>query len=502
MTRHSANQSSLREPHRRPPSFDGADEPVRVLLVAIHSGAQPAAFPGPRPLQRLQVMLAAPDEQIEFDPLGAMAQAIASAPPQVIPRMPAVNGDARLRPRPVHGEILSDENGRLYEKIGRHIRPLQRLFSGPRGEVLELPAEAQAEQRRPPSPPSLQAGAAEASNPETQAKARTDSRADASPEQRQPQRQPPRCFPQHPGPGAGSGARYARQTQAPFPRPQPQRDEATDRQQAQAPAPAADHRPTVRQHDGPRQAEASAGSTTTGAAPNGPKTAIPERWINPWEFQISREEALYDLQLAPSFRGSLATFIRGLIGWFGQRRAWRKWQTLLAGRSLDEQLWSAPPPRGSLAHPAAIGQFNVQRDRAKLAFLLSLAREMQTTGVDANRAHDAFAAWQAMETRAAQQSEALRQLLALFKERVEQFKSRSSGETLAALRRIIERLKAERDKPGADANAINKRIEKLQAEAEAPYALPPAPPREPKDPGNPPQRSSKGKDKPRPGSEK
>src|SRR5262245_53814207 len=74
---------------------------------------------------------------------------------------------------------------------------------------------------------------------------------------------------------------------------------------------------------------------------------------------------------------------------------------------------------------AAFGQFNAQRDRIKPAFLLSLAREIQTTGVDANSAHEAYAAWQATETFAAQQGEALRQLLAMFKERVEQFKSRS-----------------------------------------------------------------------------
>ena len=151
---------------------------------------------------------------------------------------------------------------------------------------------------------------------------------------------------------------------------------------------------------------------------------------------------------------------------------------------------------------AAVGQFNAQRDRIKPAFLLSLAREMQTTGVDANRAHEAFAAWQAAETRAAQQGEALRQLLVMFKERVEQFKSRSGDEALAALRRIIERLTAERDMPGADAKAINKRIEKLLAEVEALCAPSVAPPREHKVPSHPPQRSLKGKDRPRPGIEK
>jgi len=156
---------------------------------------------------------------------------------------------------------------------------------------------------------------------------------------------------------------------------------------------------------------------------------------------------------------------------------------------------------------AAFGQFNAQRDKLKPAFLLSLAREMQTTGVDADSAHEAFAAWQAVETSAAQQGEALRQLLAMFKERVEQFKSRSVDEALAALRRIIERLTAERKLPGADANAINKRIEKLLAEVEALCAPPAAQPLEPKvpsnpPPSNPPQRSSKGKDRPRPVIEK
>jgi len=156
---------------------------------------------------------------------------------------------------------------------------------------------------------------------------------------------------------------------------------------------------------------------------------------------------------------------------------------------------------------AAVGRFNAQLDKIKPAFLLSLALEMQTTGVDANSAYEAFAAWQATETRAAQQGEALRELFAMFKERVEQFKSRSGDEALAALRRIIERLTAERNMPGADANAINKRIEKLLAEVEALRAPSAAPPPEPKvpsnsPPGNPPQRSSKGKDRPRPVIEK
>jgi hypothetical protein len=71
-----------------------------------------------------------------------------------------------------------------------------------------------------------------------------------------------------------------------------------------------------------------------------------------WEFQISREEAIYDLQFASSRSGSPTALFRRLTGWFGHRRAWRKWQALLTGRSLDEQLWAVRPPRGRLAHPA------------------------------------------------------------------------------------------------------------------------------------------------------
>jgi len=88
----------------------------------------------------------------------------------------------------------------------------------------------------------------------------------------------------------------------------------------------------------------------------GLKTAIQEQWIKPWEFQISREEALYDMRAARFSRGGLLAFIRSLTRWFGHRPAWReagrKWQALLAGKSLDEQLWDVRPPRGMIARPA------------------------------------------------------------------------------------------------------------------------------------------------------
>ena len=142
-----------------------------------------------------------------------------------------------------------------------------------------------------------------------------------------------------------------------------------------------------------------------------------------------------------------------------------------------------------------------ERDKSEPDFLRLFASEMRVVEIDADRALERLAAWRAQDARAAQQSEALRQFSTMFKERVEQFKSNSKGEAEAALRRIVGRLTAEREKPDADKDAINKRIERLLAEQESlrptsPPA-PPAPPRPPKDITTPPQRPAKGKPQPR-----
>src|SRR5262245_53199958 len=162
MTRHSADQMRFDPRHRTPfRRFNADDDPVRVLLVTIHHGPQPAAFLGSHPLQRLRVLLAAPGEEVDLGQLGAMMQLTAGATRRLLPQLPAA-GAAGSRPRLVQGEILSDDDGRFYEKIGHHIRPLQHLFSGPRGEVLELPLEARAEaqsEQRAQSPRAPEAGA-------------------------------------------------------------------------------------------------------------------------------------------------------------------------------------------------------------------------------------------------------------------------------------------------------------------------------------------------------
>jgi hypothetical protein len=81
------------------------------------------------------------------------------------------------------------------------------------------------------------------------------------------------------------------------------------------------------------------------------KTAIPECFLKPWEFHASREEALYDLSCASTFRGWLGGKLRRLVHCLAFRHELRRWQVLLSGKSVDEQLWSVRPPRGGLTHP-------------------------------------------------------------------------------------------------------------------------------------------------------
>lgn len=78
---------------------------------------------------------------------------------------------------------------------------------------------------------------------------------------------------------------------------------------------------------------------------------IPENLLRPWEFVRTREEALYDIRISAALRGPLRRLWQALTGWFTGRADRQKWQALLAGKTLDEQLWSVRPPQNSLEHP-------------------------------------------------------------------------------------------------------------------------------------------------------
>ena len=45
---------------------------------------------------------------------------------------------AGLMPREITGEILRDSNGRLYEKLGDYVRPVNQLFADSRGQMIDL----------------------------------------------------------------------------------------------------------------------------------------------------------------------------------------------------------------------------------------------------------------------------------------------------------------------------------------------------------------------------
>ena len=106
----------------------------RVFLVAIHGGV-PSSSHEQNSMQRMRVVVLPANQPSEFDSSELLPGVFRRALPPMPPALPMTREE---RPRPVRGEILRDQEGRLYEKIGEQIRPLNKLVSGSRGQVLEL----------------------------------------------------------------------------------------------------------------------------------------------------------------------------------------------------------------------------------------------------------------------------------------------------------------------------------------------------------------------------
>jgi hypothetical protein len=73
--------------------------------------------------------------------------------------------------------------------------------------------------------------------------------------------------------------------------------------------------------------------------PEGPLRVIPEQYTSGVILPITRDEVLYDMQVPRS----------RLHQWrdtFKQRAAFERWQQLLWGKNLEEQLWTVRPPKG------------------------------------------------------------------------------------------------------------------------------------------------------------
>lgn len=115
----------------------------------------------------------------------------------------------------------------------------------------------------------------------------------------------------------------------------------------------------------------------------------------------------------------------------------------------------------------AISTFDVHHHDEQAALLRSFARDLRVPPIDPNVALTKSDVWNTSEELAQKQLHALNQLLDLLRERAEALKADAPAEALIALRRIIERLTADRNRPGADVHALDARIEKLREEAEA-----------------------------------
>jgi len=113
------------------------------------------------------------------------------------------------------------------------------------------------------------------------------------------------------------------------------------------------------EHPGPQAysqatqaAPSLAGTGNHAAGVTGLRRSIPERYLKPWEFKLSREEAAYDLRFDAANPGLFKSFFRRLKNCFGGRNDFRRWQAFLWGKSPEEQLWSVRPPEGRLSDPA------------------------------------------------------------------------------------------------------------------------------------------------------
>lgn len=109
------------------------------LLLAIGRAMSPPVVHMRTTFQPMRIIVVQPDLASNID----RAAEWGCETPQLLPSAlhPAQNSkrdDPGWRQRIIRGEILSDESGRLYEKLGRQVRPVHQLASGPAGELIEM----------------------------------------------------------------------------------------------------------------------------------------------------------------------------------------------------------------------------------------------------------------------------------------------------------------------------------------------------------------------------
>lgn len=392
-----------------------------VFLVAIRRNFIAPVSHQNDLLQRMGIMLMTPDEAAVYPP----GRAVGPLPSMPAPQPPTLltAGDRRFFPRRVQGEILRDNNGRLYEKIGQSVRPIHKLVVGPKGEIVELA-------------PSPRAGAI-SSTPhvrppmEDSDEARREGWSEGDYEQKPTAEcPPPPVSPQHsagrprrpsfhvffPNPGQWRIVQWGdfKEMLAPqLAHPERLHDsdqipcyvqayETTAMQPLAALARAVlgesgtanelrpvstaiatklqlklppamrprDAGPVPRKPglllphervfrlqvaldptidvDANKPLQSAPEQTPTPVS--GGKRTIPDHFLNPLEFKISRDEAIYEMNIAPRLKGSWFSFVKRIKHRVSDP-AFRKWKALLCGKDLEEQLWAVSPPKHGLTHP-------------------------------------------------------------------------------------------------------------------------------------------------------
>ena len=372
--------------------FDGGLHPPMFFVAIQREVAPPVCF-GQNRLQRMRVIFVEPEQASDRREL------VDEPAFEVLPPLPAPPYHLALQPRLVHGEILRGENEELYERIGNRIRRLRNLAAGPNGEILDVAAAA-----KPVEPHRTW-------TVETPDPAPENTHQNAQPQAAAPPAGtfrkllpdpghwrvvPFGAFKQMLAPQLAHAERLRDSHRLPchaqiFELTAPQHveqlaaaifgeavpgqllpltgNEAVQLQLAPVlPPPPRIPRSGPRApgmlFPGDRVFHLQIASDPTAEEPEPQrapeniqpspaqalKTSIPERFLKPWEFHLSREEALYDLSCASTFPGWLSSKLRRLVHCVAFRSELRRWQVLLSGKSVDEQLWSVRPPGGGLTH--------------------------------------------------------------------------------------------------------------------------------------------------------
>ncbi len=393
----------------------------RILMLALEKALAPPIIQSRSTFQPMRVIVINPGLATQPGAGDLVNTELVRSIPRTLPAVAQFSNHARqFSQRAVRGEILSDEHGRLYEKLGRQIRPIHQLASGPSGEVLDLVPTSPARLVKNATPPrpnpaastepvrdSMGAGERQTTKPATE-------KSQFAPlQQTREQINPVIHRKLFADPGQWRVVWWgefkeilARQ----LAHPERLRDTyrlpcyvqviETEREVSIAelaavyksekdhqarlyllteevaakldlvlplrPAPAlsgrraphvlAAHERVFRllaANDPTIDVATLKGKQPVGSKPDetkAAKDAIPNSFMKEWEFKISREEALYDLSTRPTLAGAIRNFFRRMRI-YKTRNEITKWQTLLSGRSGDDQLWAVRPPADMLNDP-------------------------------------------------------------------------------------------------------------------------------------------------------